>query len=81
MNFKKICFSLLICCSAIVSGYASCYSEWIASYQDAEEELSCDIVHCQYSSWVSRCNYEAKLSYASAIDTAGQEYYDCVNRR
>lgn len=81
MIFKRIFLSLMFLGMVTLSAWASCYTEWLDSYSMAEEELSTDIARCQYSSWRSRCSYEANLSYNRTINIAGTEYYNCVNRR
>lgn len=81
MKYKKtvlsICFNILL----VFSVQASCYSEWNDAYMSASAELAIDVTRCQSSSWVSRCTYEANLYYGSAVESAGNEYYNCVNRR
>lgn len=81
MKLKRTFLSISIFCLTVFSVNASCYSEWYDSYSAAEEELASDLSRCQYSSWVSRCSYEAKLSYSATIESAGNEFYNCLDRR
>lgn len=77
---KKAALSLLMFLGLSFSLNADCYSEWYAAYSSAESRLAFDMARCQYSSWPSRCSYEAQLSFGVAVELAGRAYYDCIHR-
>ncbi|PHN03663.1 hypothetical protein [Flavilitoribacter nigricans] len=81
MKAQKFILTFLLLCASVLALYASCYSEWNDAYNSASEELACDIIKCEGASWPSRCNYEANMDYNLKVETAGQEYYNCLNRR
>jgi len=80
MNHKKILIPVLClaawCCFSFA---ASCYSDWLHSYESATATYTANQNECDGVLFGNDlCHYENELAYDNAIDNAGEIFHCCV---
>ena len=73
---KKIALSMVgLAMSFYVFG--SCYSTWNSAFSAATTSYNSSLSRCQSALSTVRCINEANIAYDSAVNTAGEAYYNC----
>ncbi|MEZ5042053.1 MAG: hypothetical protein R2828_19305 [Saprospiraceae bacterium] len=75
---KKIIFTTISFLVFIPFLSADCYGDWTNAYNGATTQYGLDVTRCAGALSPIRCNREAEASYSYAVNTASNQYHDCI---